>query len=62
MENSVSFEESVIYTVQPPVSEHNHPKVIKANMKEVRNLEDYEVFEEIVDDGQETISSRWVIT
>ena len=31
-------------------------------MKEIKNLEDYEVFVEIVDEGQETIGSCWVIT
>ena len=30
-------------------------------MKEVKNLDDYEEFQEIVDDGQETIGSHWVI-
>ena len=38
MENSVSFQESIIYTVKLPVSEQNLPEVIEAKMKEVKNL------------------------
>ena len=62
IENSVSFLDSMIYTVELPIPEHIHPEVKEAKMKEVKNLEDYEVFEEIEDEGQETIGSQWVIT
>ena len=44
------------------MSEHISLKVIEAKMREAKNLKDYEVFEEIVDDGQETIGSQWVIS
>ena len=30
--------------------------------KELENLEKYGMFEEVDDEGQETVSSRWVIT
>ena len=31
-------------------------------MTEVSNLLDYDVFEEVKDEGQETLGSRWVVT
>ena len=34
----------------------------EAKMAEVSNLLDYEVFEEVKDEGQETIGSRWGVT
>ena len=52
-----SFQDYLIFTVKLPVSEHKCPKVIEAKLKEVKNLKEYEVFEEIVDDGQETINT-----
>ena len=44
------------------VSQHNKPEVKEAKVVEMRNLRDYETFEEVEDCGQERISSRWVIT
>ena len=45
-----------------PVREHGKPKVIEANDKGIKNLETYETFEEIDDEGQEKIESRWIVT
>ena len=42
--------------------EHKKPEVIKAKQKEIENLQKYGVFEEVEDEGQETVGSRWVIT
>ena len=50
------------YTVELPVSKHGTPEVKAGNMKEIRNLKDYDTFEEVPDEGQETIGSWWVIT
>ena len=44
------------------VRDHQKPEVIEAKMKEIENLEKYEVFEEVEDEEQETVGSRWVIT
>ena len=44
------------------VSKHGTPEVKEAKMAEVSNLLDYEVFEEVKDEGQETIGSWWVVT
>ena len=59
--NNVSFSDYAIYTVELPVSEHGTPEVKEAKMAEVNNLLDYEVFEEVKDEGQITIGSRWVV-
>ena len=37
-----SFQDSIIYTVKLPVSEHKHPEFLEAKLKEMKNLEDYE--------------------
>ena len=62
MEKSVCFLENSIYIVEVPVREHGKPEVIEAKDKEIKNLETYETFEEIDDEGQETIGSRWIVT
>ena len=62
VENSECFDEIAIYTVEVPVKEHKLPEVIDAKQKEIENLEKYGVFEEVEDEGQETVDSRWVIT
>ena len=58
----MSFSDYAIYTVELPVSKHGTPEVKEAKMTEVNNLMDYDVFEEVKDEGQETIGSRWVVT
>ena len=45
-----------------PVSKHGTPEVKAAHMSEIRNLKDYDTFEEVPDEGKKTIGSRWVIT
>ena len=52
----------MIYTVEVPVREHKRPEVIEAKQKEIENLEKYEVFEEVEDEGQETVGFIWAIT
>ena len=44
------------------MTEHGIPEVVEEKQKEVQNLEDYETYEEVQDERQETIRSRWVIT
>lgn len=60
--NYVSFDDATMYTVELPASEHGVPEVREAKMSEVNNLMDYDVFEKVEDKGQETISSRGIIT
>ena len=50
--NSVSFSDLAMYTVELPVSEHGRPDVKEAKTAEVSNLLDYDVFEEVKDEGQ----------
>ena len=40
----------------------NSTEVIEAKEKEIENWIDNDVFEEIEDNGQQTISVRWVVT
>ena len=56
--NHMSFSDYSIYTVELPVSKHGTPEVKEAKMAEVNNLMDYEVFEEVKEEGQETIA-QW---
>merc|ERR1712243_522163 len=51
-----------IYLVEVPVKDHGKPEIIAAKNKEMKNLKFYETYEEVRDEGQETIGSRWVIT
>ena len=47
--------------IELPVSEHWKPEVKAAKRAEIKNLQDYETFEEVKDEGQETLGSRWII-
>ena len=49
MINTVSFSELCNYTVELPVSKHGTPEVKAAKMNEIRNLKDYDTFEEVPD-------------
>ena len=62
MENTECYDNITVYTVKVPVREHKKVEVIEAKDKELDNLMKYGVFEEANNEGQETISSRWVIT
>merc|ERR1712082_184838 len=62
MEKSVCFLESSVYVVEVPVREHGKAEVIEAKEKEIENLKFYETFDEIDDEEQETIGSRWIVT
>ena len=62
IDESVCFLENSIYVVELPVREHGKPEVIKAKNNEIKNLETYETFEEIDDEGQRRIGSRWIVT
>ena len=54
--------DAAIYRVEIPVSEHGTLEVKEAKATEIDNLMDYDVFEEVEVKGQETISSRWIVT
>ena len=45
-----------------PTKEHKRPDVIEAKNKEIQNLNNLDTFKEVIDEGQPTIDSRWVIT
>ena len=58
----VSFEDACTYTVELPIFEHWRPEVKVAKKAEVKNLQDYETFMEVKDEGQTKVGSWWVIT
>ena len=43
--------------VELPVHQHKRPEVIEAKVVEMKNLKDYDTFEEVEDCGQERIKS-----
>ena len=61
-ENTESYDDMAVYTVEVPVREHKKVDVIEAKERELDNLMKYGVFEEVCEEGQEMIGSRWVIT
>jgi len=54
--------ELAVHVVEVPVKDHGKPEVIEAKEAELKNLEAFGTFEEVKDDGQNTIGSRWIIT
>merc|ERR1712120_42981 len=62
VEKSVYFMDYEIYSVEVPVKDHGKPEIVEAKNKEIENLKFYETYEEVRDEGQETIGSRWVVT
>ena len=62
VEKSVYFMDYEIFLPELPVKEHGKPEIIEAKNSEIENLKTYETFEEVLDEGQETIGSRWIIT
>merc|ERR1712243_536555 len=62
VENSVYYTDYEIFSVEVPKRDHNKPEVKSAKDTEIENLSTYETFEEVKDEGQETIRSRWIIT
>ena len=44
-----------------PISRHDLPEVIEAKQRELQNWDDFDVYQEVPDMGQPTISTRWVI-
>merc|ERR1711895_202078 len=62
VEKSVYFMDYEIFSVEVPVKEHGKPEIVEAKNKEIENLKLYETFEEVIDEGQEIIGSRWVVT
>ena len=51
-----------IYVVEIPTRQHFREDVKAAKLKEIKNLENYDVFAKVDDNGQEAINARWVVT
>ena len=62
-ENSISDDtHEEVNVVFIPAYRHHEAEVIQAKQVELQNWKDMEVYEEIKDQGQKVISTRWVIT
>ena len=51
-----------IFVVEIPVRQHGRDDVKEAKANEIKNLEQYDVFETVEDEGQNCIGTRWVFT
>ena len=56
--HSVSFSDMCTFTVELPTLEHWRPEVKVAKKAEVKNLQDFETFIEVKDEGQAKVGSR----
>ena len=62
IENGECFDEDITFlVVEVARKDHGQEEVIKAKQKELNNLENYETFKEVADEGQDRIMSHWVI-
>ena len=62
IQNEKCFDDAFpVIAVEVPVREYKRPKVKEAKEKELKNMDDYEVFKEVDDVTQERIVSKWVI-
>ena len=55
VEESQGDDQNDVFVVELPVAQHSRQDVIEAKKKEMRNLETYEVFDEVEDEGQEKV-------
>jgi hypothetical protein len=63
VENSECFsDDQTVFVVEVPVKYHKLPEIVEAKETEMKNLEDFDTFEEVQDIGQAKVGSRWVIT
>ena len=52
----------IVYLAQVPVDQHNKSGVNLAKERELQNWKNFSVYIEVEDQGQQTLSTRWVIT
>ena len=45
-----------------PAKDHSRQECVEAKQKELKAFEDFEVYTEVEDKGQERLSSRWILT
>ena len=52
---------SKIYVIEIPTKHHGRDDVKEAKEKEIKNLQNYNVFDKVAEDGKNCIGARWVI-
>ena len=50
-----------IYSVSIPKNEQNNEACLEAKKEELNRLQQFDVYEEVIDQGQQCISTRWVL-
>ena len=60
--DGVTNQENVVYVVQIPRYRHHEKACKDAKLKEIASWDDFEVYEEAVDDGQTRLDTHWVLT
>ena len=58
----ISPSDTCIYRVEPPISEHWRQEIKVDEKAEFKNLQDYDTFMEVKDEGQTKVGSSWAIT
>ena len=61
IEDFESDNETVLFA-QVPVNQHKKSGVNLAKERELQNLKNFSIYSEVEDEGQQTLSTRWVIT
>ena len=51
----------VLMSVTVPYKEHNSPECLEAKQQELKKIHDFDVYDEVQDEGQACISTRWVL-
>ena len=61
-ENVADDEVVDILAAMVPTSQHKDPEVVQAKIDELNKWKSYEAYEEVEDEGQEAIDTRWTVT
>ena len=59
---SIPITEWQVFSSEVPKELHNSPECLEAKQDELRKLAMFDVYEEVPNNGQECISTRWVMT
>ena len=62
IEDSSEEQSEQVNVIFIPIKHHDKPEVIKAKEQELENWRHFNVFKEVPDKGQKTISTRWVVS
>ncbi len=61
-DNDIPDIDAEVLAVMIPKDERDNPDVIEAKMTELEKLKEFETYDEVTDEGQEYITTTWVLT